>query len=470
LIRSDILVVDDEQDILDLISGVLSDEGYTTRTALDGVRALSEIRTRQPNLVILDVWLGNDERDGLKVLETTRLHHPHVPVIMISGHASIETAVSAIKQGAYDFLEKPFQTERLLVAVERAIESTFLRQENDQLKFQTGLNAKVVGHSVSATRLRQQIQESAEHSIRILLEGPIGVGKQTTARLIHHHCPKPNSPFLSLNCAAILSDHLETELFGTDIVDLNPNIPRKIGLFEQANGGTLYLSCLEKIPIPVQSLISRFLKDGFFVRIGGKKTIQTDIRLIGGILKPAKYLMETGQLLPDLFYRLSVQYFVLPLLKERASDIPEFIKYFAQKISMNLGTISKRFSQEIVYLLQSFEWPGNLDELHHTVERILIYNKDHPSPVISSDLLPQNIWNSAETGPVSQTSHSEIVVMPLRQAREVFEKEYLTKQIQRFDGNISRTAQFIGMERSALHRKLKSLGVVDMEISKRNPH
>lgn len=323
----DILVVDDERDIRDLISGILSDEGYNCRIAADGVQALDEIKKRQPNLVILDVWLGDGERDGLKILETIKRDHPYVPVIMVSGHSTIETAVAAIKKGAYDFIEKPFKTERLLMIVERAIESSSLKRENDELKMRTG-SSDLVGKSVAIEQIRHLVDEISQGNSRAFITGQPGTGKETVAREIHRLSKRANLPFAVFNCGSVHPTAIEAELFGTEIQGQNQNEPRKIGIVEKAHGGTLYLEEVQLLPLPIQGKIVKLLQDGTFFRLGAKDAIKVDIRHFASTSENLNDLVKNGNLREDLYYRFTANHIRLPSLKERASDIPLLISYF----------------------------------------------------------------------------------------------------------------------------------------------
>lgn len=456
----DILVVDDERDIRELISGILSDEGYSCRVASDGVQALEEIKKRQPNLVILDVWLGDGERDGLKILEIIKRDHPYVPTVMISGHSTIETAVSAIKKGAYDFIEKPFKAERLLVVVERAIESSSLRRENDELRQKTG-GSGLVGKSMAIEQIRTLIAEMAESNSRAFITGNEGTGKETVAREIHRLSKRANLPFTVFHCGSVHPTLVEAELFGTEIQGQNPNEPRKIGLVEKTHGGTLYFEEMQLLPLPAQGKIVRLLQDGTFFRLGSKEPIKVDIRYFASTSDSLNDLVQNGNLREDLYYRFTANHIRLPSLKERASDIPLLANHLMENIAKSRGSMTRKISDAAFTVLQTYNWPGNINQLKNVVEWLLIMAGGNPSSPITPEMLPPEIQSDAPLGNSWQQKSAEIIVLPLREARETFEREYLIAQIQRFDGNISQTARFIGMERSALHRKLRALGVCD---------
>ena len=457
----DILIVDDERDIRDLVAGILQDEGYATRCAENGVVALDQIQQKQPNLVILDVWLGNGERDGLKILETIKKDHPYVPVIMISGHATVETAVIAIKNGAYDFIEKPFTTERLLLVVQRAIEISQLRRENEELRVKSYRSGNIVGSSALINQVRHLITQASQCHSRIIIDGAFGVGRQTVAREIHHKSKQAGGSFFSLNCASIHPAKIDAELFGTEISGLPGDVPRKIGLFEQAHGGTLYIANIDEMPIQNQHRLSKMLQDNVFHRIGGTQPIKSNARVIASCSKSPKDLIASGNLLSELFYRLGVIQISLPLLKDRISDIPELAEHFIYQAAKARQMGHRKISEETMVILQSYDWPGNLQQLRNAMEWVLIMGtsiSDHK--MVHPDMLPPDIMGGSNLSNGLDSHSSDMILLPLREARESFERTYLWAQIQRFDGNISKTASFIGMERSALHRKLKYLGVV----------
>lgn len=454
----DILIVDDEADIRELVAGILGDEGYSTRLAADGTSALNSIKFRQPGLVILDVWLGDSERDGIKILEIIKRDHPFVPVIMISGHSTIETAVAAIKRGAYDFMEKPFDTERLLLVVSRALETAKLKRENAELKQQSGGEVELIGQSPQIHQIRQTIDRVAPTNSRILITGPSGSGKEVVARKIHQLSRRAEGPFLVFNCASLHPDRLESELFGTEIIGLDTSVPRKIGLLEQAHGGTLYLDEVTDLPLPTQSKLIRVLQEHSFNRLGDSQKIDIDVRIIGATSANVQQVIKEGNFREDLYYRLNVVPICLPSLRERVTDVPLLIQHFMTKAAHNLGRNPRTFTEEAIVILQSYAWPGSVRQLRNVVEWLLIMvNSDSKEP-IASEMLPPDIRNDAS---LQSLSNPNIVVMPLREAREAFEREYLLAQVNRFGGNISKTARFVGMERSALHRKLRALGVHD---------
>ncbi|MEQ9316018.1 MAG: sigma-54 dependent transcriptional regulator [Henriciella sp.] len=450
----DILIVDDEPDIRELIAGVLEDENYAVRSAATAERALEEVRMRAPGLVILDVWLQGSDMDGLSLLKFLKSIDPLIPVIVISGHGNIETAVAAIRRGAYDFIEKPFKADRLLHLVGRALESTALKRENASLRTIVGSSDDWIGNSHAASNLRSSIMKVGPTNSRVMITGPAGAGKELAARLIHLNSNRENGPFVVVNAANIAPDRMEQELFGEED---NEGRPKRIGLFEKAHDGTLLLDEVADMPLGTQNKILRVLTEQRFQRVGGKSDVRVDVRVMSASTKDLREEIEAKRFREDLFYRLSVVPVKVPPLSERRDDIPDLIEHFASRIADSTGLNPRSFSSEAVAVLQSMDWPGNVRQLRNLVERILILSPNDTKRPVSVDELPQERGaGSGQTGP---SASAELVGLSLRDAREQFEREYLTLQITRFDGNISRTAEFIGMERSALHRKLKALGV-----------
>jgi two-component system nitrogen regulation response regulator NtrX len=456
----DILIVDDEADIRDLVAGILQDEGYCPRVADNGFSAIEMIKARQPSLVILDVWLGDGERDGLKVLDIIKRDHPFVPVIMISGHGTIETAVAAIKKGAQDFIEKPFQTERLLVVIEKAIESAFLKRENAELRLKAGLSNELIGQTPLMNHMRQTIDKAGPTNSRVLISGPSGSGKETAARLLHAQSKRASAPLIIVNCGMLHPDHLEAELFGTEIIGQSADTPRKVGLIEQAHAGTLVLDEVTDLPLPTQAKLIRLLQENGFTRLGGSHRIEVDIRVIATASADMLATIERGNFREDLYYRLNVVPIQIPPLRDRVSDIPLLAQHFLNYIASSQNQAQRRFSDEALVVLQSYPWPGNVRQLKNVIEWVLIMNTLAPRETIRADMLPPEIRTGLPFN-INNTGNADIVSLPLREAREVFEREYLSAQVNRFGGNISQTARFVGMERSALHRKLKSLGAIN---------
>lgn len=450
----DILIVDDEADIRQHVSGILEDEGYECRVAGDSSGAIAAVEERRPSLLILDIWLRGSERDGLEILELLKRDHPDLPVIMISGHGTIETAVNAIKIGAYDFIEKPFKADRLILMVQRAIDSARLRRENAELRQRVGAEWKMVGVSPAISQLRNAIDRVAPTDSRILVTGPPGSGKEVVARLIHESSRRSSGPFVVLNCAIMSPERMEIELFGTENGGNNGDVPRIVGTFEQAHGGTLLLDEVSDMPLETQGKIVRTLQEQTFQRVGGGASVHVDVRVIATTNRDLNEAMDSGSFRQDLFYRLNVVPIQAPPLTARREDIPHLVKYFIDRS----GVPSRRLAEDAIAALQSYDWPGNVRQLRNVVDWILIMAPGDDHEPVRADMLPPEIVADAPES-MRWDEGSEIMGLPLREAREIFERQYLASQIDRFGGNISRTASFVGMERSALHRKLKSLGV-----------
>jgi two-component system nitrogen regulation response regulator NtrX len=453
LIAPEILIVDDEEDIRDLIAGILRDEGFETRVASDSDGALQAVRMRRPQLVVLDIWLQGSRLDGIQVLDVLRREHPELPIVMISGHGTIETAVASIKKGAYDFIEKPFKADRLIHVVGRALEASRLRREVNELKLKAGDETELVGGSSAIAQLRQLADKIAPTGSRVLVSGPSGSGKEVVARLIHSLSRRAGNAFVAINCATMAPERIEIELFG----DETNEGPRKIGLFELAHNGTLYLDEVGDMPIETQGKILRVLVDQTFLRVGGTTRVQVDARVIASTTRDLQTEIANGLFRQDLYHRLNVVPVRVPSLSERRDDIPLLIAHFMKRFSATSGLPMREIGDDSMAVLQSHSWPGNVRQLRNIVERLLILASDDTEQAISADLLPPDVGVGT---PWSSGGNSDFVIsLTLREAREIFERDYLLAQINRFGGNISRTATFVGMERSALHRKLKSLGV-----------
>lgn len=450
----DILVVDDEPDIRELVSGILSDEGYTTRVASTGEKALEEISLRQPHLLILDVWLGDPQYDGLKILELIKKTNPDLPIVMISGHGTVETAVNAIKLGAYDFIEKPFKTNRLLLIVARALEAANLRKENRHLKEEI-IPPQMIGTSPLMQGVRKTIEKVAIANSRILMMGPAGVGKELAAREIHMQSKRATGPFFVLHCLMDSETSLEDTLFG---VEAASTVSRKLGLLELAHGGTLFLDEVTELPLETQGKLIRFLHEHTFKRRGGTQKVAADVRILAATKQDIKAFIEKGLFREDLYYRLNVVTLILPPLKERLEDIPDLVTYFVERLSKQAGVPKRQFSEAAFACMETYQWPGNIHELRNVVERALVFSPAANDEAVAPDELPPEV-RGEKTPLLSQKDAPDFLSMPLREAREYFEREYLLAQVQKFSGNISRTAFFVGMERSALHRKLRQLSV-----------
>ncbi len=453
LIAPEILIVDDEEDIRDLIAGILHDEGFGTRVARDSDSALMSVRQRRPQLVVLDIWLQGSKLDGIQVLDQLKREHPDLPVVMISGHGTIETAVGSIKKGAYDFIEKPFKADRLIHVAGRALESARLKREVAELKLKTGDESEMIGSSSAVSQMRQLVDKIAPTNSRVLITGPAGAGKEVAARLIHANSRRAGNAFVAINCATMEPAHIEIELFGEE----NAEGTRKIGLFELAHNGTLFLDEVADMPLETQGKILRVLVEQMFQRVGGTTRVQVDARVISSTTADLRAEIADGKFREDLYHRLNVVPVRVPSLSERRDDIPALVQHFMKRLSATSGLPVREIGDDAMAVLQAHSWPGNVRQLRNIVERLLILATDDAVQAISADLLPSDLSGNTSW---SSAGRSDLVIsLPLREAREIFERDYLVAQINRFGGNISRTASFIGMERSALHRMLKSLGV-----------
>lgn len=455
----EILIVDDEDDIRSLISGILEDEGYETRQASSDKQALEAVRYRQPHLVLLDIWLEGSQMDGIGILQTIAKDNPDLPVLMMSGHGNIETAVNAIKLGAYDFIEKPFKTDRLLLLIERALENAKLKRENKELKERSPLPSELIGDSVKTRQLKSLIQKVAGSSSRILIHGPAGSGKEVVARAIHSHSSLSEGPFVVANCANMHPETLEESLFG---IEATAALPAKIGLLEKAHKGTLLLDEVGDMPIETQTKITRLLQDQTFYRIGGSEPVSVNVRIMASTTKDLQEKINRGMFREDLYYRLNVVPIEVAALKERREDIMALAEHFLKAASHELSLKIKNFTDDAEVILQSWDWPGNVRELKNLVERMMIVTNDVE---ITPENLPEEIKNNDRITSIS-SAYQELISHPLREAREEFERRYLEAQLIRFNHNISRTASFVGMERSALHRKIKSLGLTSHNSEK----
>lgn len=448
----DILVVDDEKDIRELISDILKDEGFTTRLADDSDACMREINSEPPDLIILDIWLKDSRMDGIDILKSTKRDNPDIPVVIISGHGNIEIAVAAVKQGAYDFIEKPFNIDQLMVVISRAMEASRLRRENSQLKVSDATSSIMVGSSSAFKVLKSQLDKVTKTNGRIMLTGPAGAGKEVAARYIHANSDRAKNPFVSVNSASIEPERMEEVLFGRETVERG----HEPGLLEQAHGGILFFDEISDMPIGTQSKILRVLVDQQFQRVGGADKVRVDLRVISSTNKGLQEEINVGRFREELYHRLNVVPISVPSLETRREDIPELTTHFIEELNKSQGLPLRTLSEESEALLQTMHWPGNVRQLKNVIERVLILGSDS-GPIEPSEL-PASEGGSKDEGGVSLSS--SLATLPLREAREMFEREYLMTQINRFGGNISRTANFVGMERSALHRKLKSLNVV----------
>jgi two-component system nitrogen regulation response regulator NtrX len=451
----EVLVVDDEADIRELVSGVLEDEGYAVRTAADSTTTLDAIEDRRPSMVLLDVWLQGSRLDGLQLLQEIKHRDPTIPVLMISGHGNLDTAVAAVREGAIDFIEKPFEAERLIYLVGRATETDRLRRENVALKAQVGAEDQLQGSSVAINTVRATLKRVAPTGSRVLISGPPGVGKEIAARMIHQWSPRAAAPFIVLSAAMMSPERVEEELFGSEAEGVV-----RPGLLEHAHGGTLFLDEIADMPLTTQGKILRVLTDQSYHRVGGQRPVKVDVRVLSATSRNLQEEIAAGRFREDLFYRLNVVPVRLPPLRERREDIPELVDHFLARFAAERRMPAPSISDEALAALQAHDWPGNVRQLRNIIERTIILAPGDRVSCIEVDLLPPEILDHQSTMGGSSTAMA-IMGSPLREARESFEREYLKIQIRRFSGNISRTASFIGMERSALHRKLKALGIGD---------
>ncbi|CUH83151.1 nitrogen assimilation response regulator NtrX [Thalassovita mediterranea] len=449
---SDILIVDDEKDIRELISDILQDEGFSTRLAGNSDDAMREISGEQPGLIILDIWLKDSQMDGIDILKAVKRDYPDVPVVIISGHGNIEIAVAAIKQGAYDFIEKPFNIDQLLVVIRRAMETSRLRRENLALKRKDGGEAEMIGDTAAFRTLVGQLDKVTKSNGRVMLSGPSGVGKEVAARYIHAQSNRASAPFVTVGCATIEPERIEEVLFGRESADRGV----EPGLLERADGGIIFFDEVADMPLGSQSKILRVLVDQQFQRVGGAEKVKVDLRVVSSTSRDLEAEIAAGTFREELYHRLNVVPIAVPSLEERREDIPTLAQHFIAMFNQTQGLPLRELSQDAVALMQTMRWPGNVRQLRNLIERVLILG-DGSGPIEAREL-PESSDNSAPSDQVVLTG--TLATLPLREAREVFEREYLLTQINRFGGNISRTASFVGMERSALHRKLKSLGVV----------
>ncbi|MGF1474449.1 MAG: sigma-54-dependent transcriptional regulator [Geminicoccaceae bacterium] len=453
--NADILVVDDEIAIRETVSAILEDEGYGVKTAANSSEALKILGQRPVSLVLLDVWLEGSELDGIDLLATIRERDNDVPVVVFSGHGTIETAVKAIRQGAYDFLEKPFKTDRLLVVMDRAMEAQRLKRENRELRLRIGHSDVLIGETPPMIQLRAAIQRVAPTNSRVLINGPAGSGKEVVARLIHAASKRADGPFVAINAATMAPERVEVELFGQEFRDANGRAQLQIGTFERAHGGTLLLDEVSDMPLETQGKLLRVLQEQHFVRAEGGRRIEVDVRVLASTHRNLEQEIAEGRFREDLYYRLNVVPLTVPPLIARRDDIPLLVEHFIDMAASSGGLAPRSMSHEAMAILQTLEWPGNVRELKNAIERIMIMAPGDAETPIGPGDLPPELLNSASRD-LDPTS-GELITLPLKQAREAFERAYLRAQLERFGGNISRTAGFVGMERSALHRKLRSL-------------
>ena len=444
----EILIVDDNADIRNILNDLIIDAGYKTRVAANYAQALKEIDKKVPDVAILDVKLDKGDNDGIQLLSHIKSKNSDVPVIMISGHANIEMAINSLKHGAFEFVEKPFDQTRLLNFIRRAVENLNLKTQNKEYENKLFSSFDLVGNSKNISTIRDQIEKIAITETRIFINGPSGSGKELIARKIHKKSKRSSKPFIILNGALLDNDKYELELFGEEKIDGSISY----GALEKANMGTLLIDQVSEIPLNIQSKILRVLTDQKFKRINGTNDINVDVRLISSSSKDLKTEIEIGNFREDLFHRINVFEINIKPLNERLSDIPLLISYFSKKISENYNIKELNIDENDSYIL-NHNWHGNVRELRNLIERVAILQPNSSEKI--SNIIKESLKNDNFDEKISENSLS----VPLKEAREKFEKEYLTIQLKKFNGNISKTANFVGMERSALHRKLKGLGI-----------
>jgi two-component system, NtrC family, nitrogen regulation response regulator NtrX len=457
----DVLVVDDESDIRDLISDILKEEGFLPRAAANSQQVFNQISEKVPNAIILDIWLQGSDLDGLGILELIKKRYPLMPVIIISGHGTIETAVTAIKIGAYDYIEKPFTHEKLMIVLRRACEAAKLKRENIDLKAKVVDKTEMVGSSSAVSKLRTEIERAATSSGRVMITGSVGTGKELTARLIHKRSKRANSPFIVFSPTGYSNDRVMQELFGEpEKSDVKAAFTKRHSILEASNNGTLFIDEITDVPLACQGKFLKFIQDQLYEKPGTSKAIQLDIRIVVATSKDIEQLIAQGKFREDLYHRLKVMHIKVPKLSEKKEDVPLLVEYFVKQLSKFSGLKEREFTEEAIAALQAYNWPGNIRQLRNVIEWTLIMNPNSgnlPTP-IRAEMLPQEITSNGITISKPETN-LDMMSMPLREAREVFERQYLTAQMSRFNNNISKTSSFVGMERSALHRKLKLLNI-----------
>jgi two-component system nitrogen regulation response regulator NtrX len=456
---ADILIIDDEEDIRELIGGILEDEGYEARLAGNSDAALAAIAERRPSMVVLDIWLQGSRLDGLDLLIEIKEVHKDLPVVIISGHGNIETAVSAIKRGAYEYIEKPFKADKLIHVVGRALENSRLKRENQQLRNQTGDSNEIVGSSNNIRNLTQALKRAAPSNGRIMLFGPMGSGKELAARSIHNWSMRAEAPFVVLPAATMLPERMEEELFGVEDDD---GKPVRIGKLEEAHGGTLYLDEVADMPLETQSKVLRVLVDQTFNRVGGAKQVKVDVRIVSSTARDLESMIKDSSFREDLLHRLAVVPITLPSLHEHREDIPELVNHFCSLYSTQTGQPLRDFSDDAIAIIQTMDWHGNVRQLRNSVERLLIMTGGEPGQPVVASMLPADLAGTSR-GSSTGGGLESLMSLPLREARETFESDYIKAQLSRFGGNISKTATFVGMERSALHRKMRALDITIAE-------
>jgi len=456
--KATILVVDDEVDICNMVGDILKDEGYDIITANGYDEALNVIKNQNVTLIITDIWMNNNTEAGLELLEWSKKNNFLTPVIMMSGHGNIETAMKAAKNGAFDFIEKPFKSERLLLLIEKALEDRVLKIKVLDFESKENQRTEIIGNSPIIKNIKLQLKKISASNSRVLLSGPSGSGKELIARWIHKNSNRKSYPFTIASCATLSPERVEEVLFGwDDNSTLNISNQFNLGLFEQSNHGTIFFDEICDLPLETQGKLVQVIQDQSFYKIGSNKKITVDIRIISASNKNLLKSIDDGLLREDLFYRLSVVPIDIPPLNKRIEDINDLIKHFTKLLSIEFGSNNLQLTPETLVIFQSYDWPGNIRQLKNILEWLVIMYGNENNCLITPSHLPPEILGLNKD--IEQNKKINQLELPLKEARKIFESNYLKEQLNRFKGNIARTSTFIGMDRSALHRKLKELNI-----------
>ena len=456
--KDSILVVDDELDICEMVAETLKDEDYNAIIATNYNMAVDILKKENINLLITDIWMNNDTNAGLKLLNFSQNYNSLIPVIMMSGHGNIETAMKAAKNGAFDFVEKPFKAERLILLIEKALEDRNLKLKVLDFELKENERMKLVGNSATFKNIKQNLDKIAPTNSRVLITGPSGSGKELIARWVHKKSNRASFPFIVASCATLSPERVEQVLFGwNDITTADENNQSNIGLFEQANNGTLFFDEICHLPLKTQGKLVQAIQDQSFYKIGSNKKINVDVRIISASNNNLLDSIKNGSLREDLFYRLSVAPIVVPPLNKRGEDIVDLIDHLLNQLARDFGNNILKLSSETVVILKSYSWPGNVRQLKNTLEWLnIMYGKQKDFEIFPSHLPPEILGYNKKEDSIRPSNHLNL---SLKDARKIFEKKYLKDQLHRFSGSISKTSTFIGMDRSALHRKLKELDI-----------
>jgi two-component system nitrogen regulation response regulator NtrX len=455
MVNNTILIIDDEADIRDLTSDILSEQGFDCIAVSNSLSAFEAINKKMPSIVLLDIWLQGSEMDGLGILEILKQRYVNLPVIMISGHGNIETAVSSIKMGAYDYLEKPFSSEKLVITVKHAYETLKLKKENSELRKKIVSKLEFIGNSEKIVALKSIIDKVAQTSGRVLVFGEPGVGKELVARMIHKKSKRNSNPFVTINASLLSDENVNAELFGEH--KNGGSSKHGLGVFELAKKGTLFIDEVADIPITIQKKILKFLKKQAVD--DSNQNEKLDVRIIASTSKDLSQEIKEGNFLQEFYCRLNVIGIEIPTLRSRVEDIPLLCEYFLKYFEKTLGFTKKFIGNDAIVAMQKYHWPGNIRQLKNTIEWMLIMSSKNYNSVIGASALPSDVISQDESNANRTEIKLDMLVLPLREAREIFERKYLIAQMARFNQNISKTSSFVGMERSALHRKLKALAL-----------